>query len=70
MDTEKMAEIFEAVKLLELQPGDTLVFRTREQLAEEQIARATAFLSAMFPERRCLILDAGTDVEILRDGQG
>lgn len=68
MDTEKMAEIFEAVKVLELQPGDALVFRTREPLSAEQTAQATGFLSAMFPERRCLILDAGTDVEILRQG--
>lgn len=67
MDLVKMAAIFEAVKVLELQPGDVLVFRTPAPLSSEQIAQAKEFLSGMFPERRCLILDAGCDVEVLRE---
>jgi hypothetical protein len=66
MDKERMAEIFESVKVLELEPEDVLVFRTPERLSDEQTAQVTQFLAAMFPERRCLILDFGADVEIMR----
>jgi hypothetical protein len=44
MDMEKLAEIFEAVKVMPLRPQDFIVFRTRVRLNPEQAAMIHAYV--------------------------
>lgn len=66
MDMERLASIFEAVRVMPLRPGDFLVFRANEHLTPDQMAMVYAYLERQTGHSRILILDGGADLAILR----
>lgn len=66
LDVEKLAAIFEAVKVLPLRPGDLLIFRSEDRLTFEQTERVRGLLEKNIPGHRVLVLDGGADIEVLR----
>jgi len=66
MDIEKMAEIFEAVKVISLRPNDVLVFRCEKFLNRQQTEDITQYLRHKLPDIRVLIVDGGTDLDVIR----
>lgn len=66
MEMEKLASIFEAVRVMPLRPGDFLVFRASERLGAEQMAHVYACLEQQTGHGRILILDGGADLAVLR----
>lgn len=63
MDMEKLAAIFEAVKVLPLRPSDKIVLKLSEGVTDEVIAR----LQAEFCGHKVIVLTSGIDIEILRE---
>lgn len=67
MDVEKLAAIFEAVKVMPLRPTDVLVFRCPGMLSAEQAAEIRQRLEAAVPgDHAVILLEGGCDIEVLR----
>ena len=66
MDMEKLASIFEAVKILPLRPTDQLIFRCKQKLSEEMYRRVNEEIKRLLPGVKVLLLNSGFDVEVLR----
>lgn len=66
MDMERLAEIFEAVKVMPLRPHDFLVFKTNARVGLDQQALLHAYLEQETGHTRILIVDGGADMEVLR----
>lgn len=66
MDMARLAEIFEAVKVIPLRPSDFLVFRTAQALNLEQMAEVHSYIEGEVGHSRILILTGGADLEVLR----
>jgi hypothetical protein len=66
MDMEKLASLFEAVKVLPLRSSDFVIFRTPVSLSLDQMAEIHAVLESKLEHSRILILDQGADIEVLR----
>jgi hypothetical protein len=67
MDINKLAEIFEAVKVMPLRPGDIVVFRTQYVLSEDVRARLSDHLKSVFgAERTILLLGGGDNIDVVR----
>jgi hypothetical protein len=66
MDMQKLAEIFEAVKVIPLRPQDFIVFRTSVRLNPEQAAMIHVYVEQETGHSRILIVDGGSDLEVLR----
>jgi hypothetical protein len=66
MDMEKLASIFEAVKVLPLRPSDMLVFRSNAPLNLEQMAEVHRYIEEETGHTRILILVGGAELAILR----
>lgn len=55
------------VKVMHLQPGDTLVVRTEQPLSVDTCERLKEYLSSVLPDGvKCLVLEKGIDLEIVR----
>lgn len=54
------------VKILRLQPGDTIVCRTERRLTDEEFAKIGENLKRCFPDSRVAVLDGGATIEVLR----
>ncbi|MFA6204490.1 MAG: hypothetical protein WC710_15030 [Gallionella sp.] len=67
MSDIKLPEIFEAVKILQLQPDDVVVFRCDMFLSMDQRERIMGLLKNQFTDNKILILDGGADIDILRE---
>lgn len=68
MDLERLASIFDAVRVVQLRQGDFLVFRSSAPLDVQQMAEVHARLEELIGHGRILILDNGADLAILRPG--
>lgn len=66
MDMERLAQIFEAVKVLPLRPTDILVFRTKGQIRPEVGERITAHLKGVLGHQKILVVSDDADLEIIR----
>lgn len=67
MDMERLAEIFEAVKVLPLRPDDYILFRTQQRIPHEYHAEVREALELVFGKRnKILVLECGDDIEIVR----
>lgn len=66
MDPQKLAEIFEAVKVLTLRDSDMVIYRTPEALTTEEAAALYQELEARLGTSRILILERGADLGIIR----
>lgn len=56
------------VKVMHLQPGDTLVVRSGRALSREQAERIHQHVKPLVPEGvEVLVLDANIDLEVLRN---
>ena len=56
------------VKVMHLQPGDTLVVRSGRALSLEQAEKVHQHLKPLVPEGvKVLVLDANIDLEVLRN---
>ncbi len=66
MDSAKLASLFETVKVLPLRPGDILVIRCKDRFPMEAMDRFRALLEKEIPGHRILVLENGTDIEVLR----
>lgn len=68
MDMEKLASIFEAVKVMPLRETDIIVFRCGHRVSAEQSRQVRDALSSALGMHlhRIIVLDDGADVEILR----
>lgn len=66
MDMQKLAEIFEAVKVLPLRPTDVLVFRTNAALDAEHAGMVHTYLEERTGHANILILSEGAEVEVIR----
>lgn len=66
MELEKLATIFEAVRVMPLRPSDLLVFRANKDLGLEEKARIYTAIEALTGTQRILILDGGADLAIIR----
>lgn len=66
MELEKLASIFEAVRVLPLRPSDLLVFRANAFLDLEQKVLLHDAIEAATGHARILILDGGADLAIVR----
>ena len=66
MDMEKLALIFEAVKVLPLRETDLLVFRTNARLDKDSAVTLRDALEEWLGHVRILILDGGADLEVVR----
>lgn len=66
MELEKLASIFEAVRVMPLRPTDFLVFRANQKLNVEQMALVHTYLEQETGHQRILMLDGGADLAVLR----
>jgi hypothetical protein len=66
MDMEKLASLFEAVKVMPLRSSDFVIFRTPVSLSLDQQAEIYATLEEALDHSRILIVDQGADIEVLR----
>lgn len=63
----KLPDEIQEVRVLRLQPGDTLVLRSDQHLTPEVAARMQEQLKAAAPEGvKCVVLDSGLGVEVIR----
>ena len=60
-------EFVEKMKVLEMKSGDLLVIMVKDRLSVPTYDRIRASFKAEFPEHKALILDADTDIGIIRD---
>ena len=62
------AELLDVVEVerLALQPGDTLVFKCPRLLSSEEFEGIRARVKEQFPDTKCMILEGGMDVAVLR----
>lgn len=54
------------VERLALKPGDILVLKCPLQLSLEEFEEISARLKEQFPNTKCMILEGGIDVAVLR----
>lgn len=66
MEMERLAEIFEAVKVLPLRPTDKVVIKINQAISSEQRNQIVPILEREFSGHRVIVLDAGMDLEVLR----
>ncbi len=55
---------FESAEVLDLEPGDTLVFRVQGFLTRDDFERLMTHYQLLFPENKILVLDQRTTVEV------
>jgi len=67
MDMERLAEIFEAVKVVPLRESDLLVFRANEVLDEDMAERLRWALREATGHEKILIVDHGADLYVIRE---
>lgn len=70
MEAETVFPAFESAAVVELKPGDVLLFRCTTLLSPEQRRRAEAVLDSVFPGHECMILHGGQDLAVLRPRPG
>jgi hypothetical protein len=70
MDEASTFPAFESAAVVELKPGDVLLFRCPMTLSPEQRERAEAVLDEVFPAHDCMILHGGQDLAVLRPRPG
>lgn len=66
MDMEKLAAIFEAVKVMPLRTDDIIVLRMEQEVTHEVADRLKASLREILGDRTVLVLGGGMDIEIVR----
>lgn len=66
MELEKLASIFEDVRVAKLRPTDLLVFRCQGALSVEEMATAHRHIEGQTGHARILILTHGADLAIVR----
>lgn len=66
MELEKLASIFESVRIAPLRESDLLVFRTVDALTLQQMADLHVALEEQTGHARILILTGGADLAIIR----
>lgn len=54
------------VERLALKPGDVLVLKCPQHLTIEEFEEISARFKEMFPDTKCLVLEGGIDVAVLR----
>lgn len=69
MEMEKLAELFEAVKVLPLRPTDIVVLRTAMAMSDETRVRIKKIVGEALGTDRILVLSEGIDIEIVRPEQ-
>jgi hypothetical protein len=63
-----VVEVLERLRVLHLEPDDTLVIMAPTPLSVAAVEYMQDQLLARFPGRRFMVLDSGTQVGILRQG--
>jgi hypothetical protein len=67
---ESPLSVFESASVVELRPGDVLLFRCPKSLSKAEHARATEVLDQVFAGHETMILDGGQDIAVLRPRAG
>ena len=67
MDMEKLAQMFEAVKVLPLRPNDTIVITTKKTLSSDQREYIKEQFMAAFGGRTVVVLADGMDIQVCRN---
>lgn len=62
-------EWLEHLSVLRLEPGDTLVFRTRDMPSSDQIAQFSRTVEREFPGHKCIVLTDGMEIGVVREGE-
>ena len=70
MSEDNPLSVFESAKIVNLRPGDVLLFRCAQHLTAAQRERATAVLNGVFPDHETMILDGGQEIAVLRPEPG
>lgn len=62
------AELLDTVEVerLALRPGDILVLKCPQHLTIEEFEEISARFKEMFPDTKCMVLDGGADIAVLR----
>lgn len=63
-----LAEKVEAVKIMRLEPGDTLVLKHSMLLNDAAWLHLREGMEALFPGHKCVLLDKGLDLDVVRGG--
>ena len=66
-NTEVVLKINGDVSVLRLQPGDTVIVRYQQILTSKQKMLIGDMLKSKFQNNRVIVLDTGTQVEIMRN---
>jgi hypothetical protein len=67
MDMERLAEIFEAVKVMPLRPDDVIVVRTSVRVVSVELRDwIVTTLKPIFGDHKTLVLENGSEIEIVR----
>ncbi len=70
MTPEKLAKIFEAVKVIPLRPTDILVLRTTVRLTAKQADDAKEYFVEQTGHANVVVLDAAAELEVVRPESG
>jgi hypothetical protein len=70
MDAESPLSVFDSVRVVNLRPGDIVLFRCQVRLNESQRDRALQALNEVFPHHESMILESGQDIAVMRPEPG
>lgn len=70
MEADSPLSVFESAAVVNLRPGDVLLFRCHQNLSDAQREKAAAVLDTVFAGHECMILDGGQDIAVLRPQPG
>lgn len=59
-------EFVESIQALEIKPNDLIVIKAKEPLSAAYCVLLRDHVKRIIPEARCIILDADTDIGIIR----
>lgn len=65
-DAQRTMSLFEAVKVMPLQPDDVILLRVPYPISEDTRQRLIAYVSERVGARHIVLLDGGIDMDIIR----
>lgn len=63
---ESLPEV-ERIAVARLKPTDVIVIECREDVSEEIADRIKAYVTAIWPEHKCVVLDGGTTLKVVSE---
>ncbi len=62
-------EYIKHMGILPIQPGDVVVVKVDHMLCDMAYKSLTDRLKGIFPNSKCIVLEAGADIGVMRDGE-